>query len=696
MKKRFRVCSLLLAFVMLFATLNVSAYTQEITASKEIADDTLVADLPQGGVEKAPSSIKTQTENSDDTNTSTRSAPIEDGVYAIMSCAATNRWMTIGNDSPWEGAAVQHMYSTTSPASNFDRSSLFKISRVGTSNKYIIRSMLNNRMTIDITSSGVITKRIPALDSDVSSSDMFFIESNGNGYYIYSHSGRYAINMESTSNANLSYVKKTSATSTAEWSFIKYTGQDQSGMLSYRPSSCGSIGHIVGNTVNIELVAWSTYKNANVLSLSIRPGYEALGVSSWDSSTDTMALTAKNPGEIILDVKLTNGVGTEFFSGYFVYMIVPQEGTYYIQNAGTQKYIDIEGPSTSSGAVIQQWQFHIGAQEKWNIEHVPNSGGYVRLKSVYSNLYIGGDPSNTASVKQYNTQNDNTLWKICRSTSGNLIFKCKATESMGTVLSVIPNANSNGTDLIRASYSNNTDYWDEWDIYKIEYFAHVYNYYDLGYAVRYGETEAVSASKIHSYNEAVAEQYVKLMGLSIMPSTPQYYQSPIDICKGTVDSSNIDTLCSHGGTIHTNRSSVVSNFNNTHSGNNVITNILWSCHRIVSTATNGDINYNRSCSSGTGIFLIEISTSYRDRNSSGVLMHELNHQYGAKDHYHELADKDDPNSCKFKENCSECGNNPRPSSCIMYQSRIQISDDGVVCSDCKQDMFEHLNSHHNN
>ena len=70
-------------------------------------------------------------------------------------------------------------------------------------------------------------------------------------------------------------------------------------------------------------------------------------------------------------------------------------------------------------------------------------------------------------------------------------------------------------------------------------------------------------------------------------------------------------------------------------------------------------------------------------------------QYGAKDHYHELADKDDPDSCKFKENCSECGNNPRPSSCIMYQSRIQISDDGVVCSDCKQDMFEHLNSHHN-
>ncbi len=90
------------------------------------------------------------------------------------------------------------------------------------------------------------------------------------------------------------------------------------------------------------------------------------------------------------------------------------------------------------------------------------------------------------------------------------------------------------------------------------------------------------------------------------------------------------------------------------------------------------------------------STSFREQNSKGVLMHELNHQYGAKDHYHELADKNDPNSCKFKERCSECGNNPRPLSCIMYQSRINISNSDVICAACQNDILSHLNGHHAN
>lgn len=75
-------------------------------------------------------------------------------------------------------------------------------------------------------------------------------------------------------------------------------------------------------------------------------------------------------------------------------------------------------------------------------------------------------------------------------------------------------------------------------------------------------------------------------------------------------------------------------------------------------------------------------------------MHELNHQYGAKDHYHELADSTDPNSCKFKETCSLCGNNPRPSSCIMYQSRIDITNPDVICPECQNDILAYLDINH--
>jgi len=76
-------------------------------------------------------------------------------------------------------------------------------------------------------------------------------------------------------------------------------------------------------------------------------------------------------------------------------------------------------------------------------------------------------------------------------------------------------------------------------------------------------------------------------------------------------------------------------------------------------------------------------------------MHELNHQFGARDHYHELADEGDETSCKFKDICSYCGTNPRPATCIMCNSRISITNEDVICDECKNDIIDHLENHHN-
>ena len=92
--------------------------------------------------------------------------------------------------------------------------------------------------------------------------------------------------------------------------------------------------------------------------------------------------------------------------------------------------------------------------------------------------------------------------------------------------------------------------------------------------------------------------------------------------------------------------------------------------------------------------MIKISSIARERNSQSVLMHELNHQYGARDHYHELRDKEDDGSCKFKDICTECGINPRSESCIMYDSRIDITNNDVICDECQNDILAHLNEHH--
>ena len=71
---------------------------------------------------------------------------------------------------------------------------------------------------------------------------------------------------------------------------------------------------------------------------------------------------------------------------------------------------------------------------------------------------------------------------------------------------VILNENQNGTELTKIPYTNNDNYRDEWEIYKLNYYAVVYNYYNSGY----NESGTASQQKIDEYNYAIAERYMQL------------------------------------------------------------------------------------------------------------------------------------------------------------------------------------------
>ena len=86
---------------------------------------------------------------------------------------------------------------------------------------------------------------------------------------------------------------------------------------------------------------------------------------------------------------------------------------------------------------------------------------------------------------------------------------------------------------------------------------------------------------------------------------------------------------------------------------------------------------------------------FSERAVKGTLMHELNHQYGAKDHYHEIIDEDTPNErCRGGDRCSDCGSNARPNTCIMNKSDIDITISTIICMACKSEIFAHLDEHH--
>ena len=141
------------------------------------------------------------------------------------------------------------------------------------------------------------------------------------------------------------------------------------------------------------------------------------------------------------------------------------EGTYFIKNKATNRYMDIDGPSMNAGTIIHQWDLHGYNQERWIFKY--RSDGYYTIKSVYSNLYVGIENASSlsgAAVKQYaySSSNDSLLWKVTKLSNGAYTLTPKSGESYNRVLSVYNSGDSNGTDLVQYTYTNDSNYKDEW------------------------------------------------------------------------------------------------------------------------------------------------------------------------------------------------------------------------------------------
>lgn len=461
------------------------------------------------------------------------------------------------------------------------------------------------------------------------------------------------------------------------------------------------------NVSNVRLSNAYTYASAT----ESNPGYVILGIGeaakSWYSrSANNYGIAVKyengNASTVLMKSWESHAERTTMTIDYSMDELIIKEGTYFIKNGHLDKYIQIDdGDSDNSygteDAILEVWTGTGVSFQKWTFEYLHN--GYYKIKSYRSGKVIAvkegnENNSNNALVQQTYDGSDRQQWKITITSSGKYKIKAKSSENYSTdrVMCIGEGIGGNGRNVEQREYSNNNIYKDEWIIStKQGRDATVYNYYDNGYSVRYNETNNQSQQNIDSYMDTIASRYLDLLDFVILHPEVSYYNSPIDVCKGTVNSGNINTTCSHSGTIHTERDSIISSFKSTYPKIEDSTNIYWTGHRVTSTATNGSVNFNRSCSTGHAIIMLEISSeSIRKRDSEGVIMHELNHQFGARDHYHELAVSSDPTSCKFKDICSDCGTNKRPKTCVMNKSRTDISLNTVICTECLDEMKKYI------
>lgn len=137
-------------------------------------------------------------------------------------------------------------------------------------------------------------------------------------------------------------------------------------------------------------------------------------------------------------------------------------------------------------------------------------------------------------------------------------------------------------------------------------------------------------------------------------------------------------------------------------GNETTTSILFTGSRLYDDNGNGR---NRSFRwYGNGIILQEInqsSSSYANIELPCVL-HEISHEIGAPDHYHEIITNDLGESvCRGGSMCSTCHpTTGRPKWCTMgddggWRTDLGTCDmDEIYCESCRNQIIEHLIDHH--
>ena len=138
----------------------------------------------------------------------------------------------------------------------------------------------------------------------------------------------------------------------------------------------------------------------------------------------------------------------------------------------------------SVGDEVLRWHFHGASNQRWEIEYISN--GLYSIKNKMSNLYLGVEALNSTSAitRQYSALGDSTKWYISKTSSGAYCFYAKGNLTYSYVIGADP---LNNNTIVNMTYSNNSDYKDEWNLTEIKYYLHINSFFDDGYCVRFGE-----------------------------------------------------------------------------------------------------------------------------------------------------------------------------------------------------------------
>ncbi|MBQ7355732.1 MAG: RICIN domain-containing protein [Clostridia bacterium] len=366
-----------------------------------------------------------------------------------------------------------------------------------------------------------------------------------------------------------------------------------------------------------------------------------------------------------------------------------EEGTYFIGNKGSGKYMDLEGAASADGTPIQQWTFHGGIQSRWII--TMESYNYYSIRCAYTNKYIGVEDSSTsgsAAIKQYSSvaNQKGRQWSITVTSSGAYRFTPRTATYMALSLPTT-GTNDDGTDLVQLGYVNDTNYRDEWVVYSLNQQVNLDIMYDNAYLSRYPD----AYNQLINQLVALQQVYIENFGIFVNYDTPAIFSSYAD---SNCTASHTST-CNHVG----NSSCANSGWDSSnmlvyqsYHHNNIYNNLLRISFPNMSSTTRMVFFGRECCASIDGahyshpyygltyynLGLISITNFISLESELKTIVHEFGHLYFAPDHYGGSTQttaeiKISSGDSRYSENCIYGENKDEP----------DIIENLTICEGCK-------------
>lgn len=400
-------------------------------------------------------------------NYDTSSGPVlADGVYRIISKSANK---PIGADrsiANRTNVATQATYTQYSEPFY----QLWRITHL-VGGLYSIRPLHKLSMGLNVTNTNIDICEIGSVDaiSQVPESARWLIENTANGYTFKQSGNQSATMMAATTGtaAGINISVGTYSASSAQCHFTLSLVSPAPGALMLFSTSTDTLYVSSFATtqpaVYTELGVTKTLEQVGFV-LSVCDAYDSSQTVQWSSTNPAVAtvdsstgtITALSTGETIIRASRTIN-GAQCSVAYKLVVIIP-EGTYFIKNKGTDRYVDVSSQTVTHGTAVYQEYYDIDTTREWVFTSLGDGTYTIHIANLSSNYYLGVSGQNIV-IKTGTVTND-MKWRIISTANSAFKLTPVSEEASGLVLAGYDTANM----LLLQSYVGDYYYEDEWYI----------------------------------------------------------------------------------------------------------------------------------------------------------------------------------------------------------------------------------------